>query len=76
MRLQKAERPFLLLGNGIRSAGAVSEMRRFLELVEVPFGLTWLALDFVPDNHCWLMGRPGPMAPARPILPCRIPTSC
>jgi acetolactate synthase I/II/III large subunit len=61
--LDQAERPFVWLGNGVRLAAAQSEAQRLLEKLPVPFGLTWLAMDFVPDNHPGLVGRPGPMAP-------------
>jgi acetolactate synthase-1/2/3 large subunit len=61
--LAEAERPFLWLGNGIRLASAQTEMRQLLEELQVPFGLTWLAMDFLPDDYPALVGRPGPMAP-------------
>lgn len=61
--LTQAERPFLMLGNGIRLAGALAEMRQLLDALGVPFGLTWPAMDFVADDHPGLVGRPGPMAP-------------
>ena len=64
--LCRAERPFLLLGNGIRLAGALPEMRRLVEMLQIPFGLTWPAMDFMPDAHPLLVGRPGPMAPRAP----------
>ena len=59
----EAERPFVLLGNGIRLASALPEIRETLEILKVPFGLTWPAIDFFPDNHPLLVGRPGSMAP-------------
>ncbi len=58
-----AERPFVLLGNGIRLASALPEIREVLEVLKVPFGLTWPAIDFFPDDHPLLVGRPGSMAP-------------
>ena len=61
--LAAAERPFILFGNGVRLAGGVPEMRRLVETLAVPFGLTWPALDFVADDHPRLVGRPGSMAP-------------
>lgn len=64
--LAAAERPFLLFGNGVRLAGAVEELRQLLDAVEAPFGLTWPALDLVPDEYPRLVGRPGPMAPRAP----------
>jgi len=59
----RAERPFVLLGNGIRLASALPEIREVLEVLKVPFGLTWPAIDFFPDDHPLLVGRPGSMAP-------------
>lgn len=61
--LSRAERPFLLLGNGVRLASALDDMRKLVNVLRVPFGLTWPALDFFPDDHPGLVGRPGPMAP-------------
>lgn len=61
--LNDSERPFLLFGNGVRIADAQAEMRQIIETLRVPFGLTWPAMDFVPDDHPLLVGRPGPMAP-------------
>ncbi|HEY3755558.1 MAG TPA: thiamine pyrophosphate-binding protein [Opitutaceae bacterium] len=61
--LRQAERPYLLLGNGIRLAGALPEMGELVERWTAPFGLTWPAMDFVPDDHPNLAGRPGGMAP-------------
>jgi acetolactate synthase-1/2/3 large subunit len=64
--LAAAERPFLLFGNGVRLAGATAEMRRLVDTMPAPFGLTWPALDLVPDDHPGLVGRPGPIAPRAP----------
>jgi acetolactate synthase I/II/III large subunit len=61
--LSQSERPFLWLGNGARLSAAEGELQQLLEALQVPFGLTWLAMDFVPDDEPMLMGRPGPMAP-------------
>ncbi len=64
--LQAAERPFILLGNGVRLSGAGDAARRLVEAAGVPFGLTWPAMDLVPDDHALLVGRPGSMAPRAP----------
>lgn len=61
--LNTSERPFLLFGNGIRIAGAQPALLELIERLQLPFGLTWPAMDFVPDTHPLLVGRPGPMAP-------------
>lgn len=61
--LKQSQRPFILLGNGIRLSSAMPQMRQLIETLNIPFGLTWPAIDFFPDNHPDLVGRPGPMAP-------------
>jgi acetolactate synthase-1/2/3 large subunit len=61
--LNSSERPFLLFGNGIRIAGAESELQEAIELLRLPFGVTWPAMDLIPEDHALLVGRPGPMAP-------------
>ncbi len=61
--LNASERPFLLIGNGVRLADASSEMRQIVEALQVPFGLTWPAMDLFPEDHPSFAGRPGPMAP-------------
>jgi acetolactate synthase I/II/III large subunit len=61
--LAEAERPLLLLGNGIRLSGALQEARELVERLRFPLGLTWPAMDFVPDDLPLLVGRPGSMAP-------------
>lgn len=61
--LKKAERPFLLFGNGVRLASALPELKELEKLLDMPFGLTWPAMDYFPETHPNLIGRPGPMAP-------------
>jgi acetolactate synthase I/II/III large subunit len=61
--LNVAERPVLLIGNGVRLAGARAEMRRLIERLGLPVLTTWPAHDMVPDDHPLMVGRPGPMAP-------------
>ncbi|MDQ6622267.1 MAG: thiamine pyrophosphate-binding protein [Verrucomicrobiota bacterium] len=61
--LGAAERPYLLFGNGVRLATAQNEMQQVIEALQMPFGLTWLAMDLAPSDHPLMVGRPGPMAP-------------
>jgi acetolactate synthase I/II/III large subunit len=61
--LKQAQRPFILLGNGIRLSSALPQMCQLIETLNIPFGLTWPAIDFFPDDYPNLVGRPGPMAP-------------
>lgn len=57
--LHKAERPLLLLGNGIRLAGAVEEAREFYEILGIPVVTSWNGVDLIEDEHPLFYGRPG-----------------
>lgn len=61
--LSHSRRPFMLVGNGVRLARAQQQLAEVIEQLAIPFGLTWPAMDLVPDAHPLLVGRPGPMAP-------------
>src|SRR5260370_16502944 len=61
--LNAAERPAVLVGNGVRLGGARAEMRTLIERLGVPVLTTWPAHDMVPDDHPLMVGRPGPLAP-------------
>jgi acetolactate synthase-1/2/3 large subunit len=61
--LNVAERPLILLGNGVRLAGAEDEFFRVVDLVGVPVLATWLAWDMMYYDHPWYFGRPGAVAP-------------
>jgi acetolactate synthase I/II/III large subunit len=58
--VRKAERPLLLAGHGVRSAGLVDEFRSLVELWQVPVATTFMAKDLVPDEHPLFVGHPGP----------------
>lgn len=57
--LHKSERPLVLLGNGIRLAGAVSEAREFYEALGAPVVTSWNGVDLIEDEHPLFYGRPG-----------------
>lgn len=61
--LNKSDRPVLLLGNGVRLAGADSYLNDLVSCLNIPVLLTWPALDLLPQTHKLLVGRPGPVAP-------------
>lgn len=61
--LNAAERPVVLIGNGVRLAHARNEVRALVEALGVPVLTTWPAHDLVPDDHPLMCGRPGPVAP-------------
>ncbi|MBN2575424.1 MAG: thiamine pyrophosphate-binding protein [Deltaproteobacteria bacterium] len=61
--LNKAERPIILIGNGVRLAKAREEVQELIAELKLPVLLTWPALDMLPDSHELVVGRPGPVAP-------------
>lgn len=61
--LNRAERPVVLVGNGVRLAGAEPAMFEMLKLLNVPALTTWLAIDILHDDHPLYVGRPGAVAP-------------
>jgi acetolactate synthase-1/2/3 large subunit len=57
--LKQARRPVVLVGNGVRHAGAVDTFVAWAERAGIPILTTWKALDMVPDTHPLYVGRPG-----------------
>lgn len=57
--LNKAERPLLLLGNGIRLAKAIPEMQELIKKLHVPVMTTWNGVDLIEDANPLYFGRPG-----------------
>jgi acetolactate synthase-1/2/3 large subunit len=60
--LNKAERPLLFAGNGIRLAHAEAEFERLRTLLGIPTVATWCAADLVPSDDPTYVGRPGTVA--------------
>jgi len=61
--LSQAERPVMLIGNGVRLAGARGELTQLVDRLKIPLLTTWLALDLLPEAHPYFVGRPGTIAP-------------
>jgi acetolactate synthase-1/2/3 large subunit len=61
--LQRAERPVVVAGNGIRAADATDDFCHAIETLRIPVLTTWLGLDLIPDAHPLFAGRPGAIAP-------------
>jgi len=61
-RLNRAERPFIFAGNGVRVSGAAAAFEKLVRLLNVPVGLTWMAMDLLDDDDPLLVGRPGTVA--------------
>ncbi len=60
--LNRAERPIVLIGNGVRLSRAEAEMEQLLRLLDIPVEVTWLAIDLVADDDPLYVGRPGTIA--------------
>jgi acetolactate synthase-1/2/3 large subunit len=57
--LAKAERPILLVGNGVRLAGAMPELHNVIERLQIPVLVTWNAMDHLHTDHPLYVGRFG-----------------
>ena len=57
--LNKAERPLVLLGHGIRLAKAIPEMKELIEKLQIPVMTTWNGVDLIEDDNPLFFGRPG-----------------
>jgi acetolactate synthase-1/2/3 large subunit len=60
--LNQAERPMLLIGNGVRLSRAERELEQLCRLLDIPVEVTWLAIDLVADDDPLYVGRPGTIA--------------
>lgn len=61
-QIAKARRPLLLVGHGVRLAGATAAVRALAERLAIPIATTWNALDTLPWDHPLAAGRPGVVA--------------
>jgi len=57
--LMSAERPIILVGNGVRLSNAERQVLSFIEQTKIPFLTTWNICDFTQSNHPLNIGRPG-----------------
>jgi len=62
-KLNRAERPLLVVGNGVRLAKAEKEFQQLLRALEVPVETTWVAMDLLSHDDPLFVGRPGTLAP-------------
>jgi acetolactate synthase-1/2/3 large subunit len=61
-RLNQAERPIIFAGNGVRVSGAAAGFEKLVRHLNVPVGLTWMAMDLLDDEDQLFVGRPGTVA--------------
>lgn len=58
-RLSRAERPVLLIGGGVRLAGAIDAVRELGRVLRIPCVPTWNALDIFTSDYEFYRGRVG-----------------
>ena len=61
-QLNKAERPLLFAGNGIRLARAERDFTELIQLLKIPVVATWCAADLISSDDPLYVGRPGSVA--------------
>jgi acetolactate synthase-1/2/3 large subunit len=57
--LTKAEKPLLMIGNGVMLSGAAEEVRRFAERTGIPVVTTLHGIGAFPEDHPLSLGMPG-----------------
>ena len=57
--LKKSSRPVLMIGGGVRIAGAVDEIRELGNLLKIPIYPTWNALDIITADYKYYGGKIG-----------------
>jgi acetolactate synthase-1/2/3 large subunit len=60
--LNTAERPVLLVGNGVRLAGAGDALLRLVDALDIPVLATWMGADLLWETHPRYFGKPGTVA--------------
>ena len=56
---QKAKRPIILAGNGVRLSGAVEDLREFSKSNNIPCAVSYLAVDYFEQDNPNYVGRLG-----------------
>ena len=57
--LEKAQRPVIIAGQGIRLGKAVEQFIKFVEKFQIPVVSSKLGIDLLPSNHPLFIGRIG-----------------
>ncbi len=58
-KISKAERPVMIVGEGIRFAGVKDKMLKVMDMLKIPVVTAWNAHDLVADDNPYYCGRPG-----------------
>jgi len=58
-KLNASERPVIMLGNGIRLAGAQDKAAELVKALHIPVLTTWNGIDLIDETNPLYFGRPG-----------------
>ncbi len=58
-RIQKAERPLFIFGQGVRLSGGISAFEAVIKKIKIPLLTSRLGLDIITSDHPLYAGRPG-----------------
>ena len=58
-RIRAAKAPLLLVGTGVRLAGAIPKLEALTERLGIPVAVAWNANDAVPTDSPYFVGMPG-----------------
>ena len=58
----RSDRPLIMIGNGVRLARAIPELRQVLDILSIPAATTWCASDLISADDPLFAGRPGSLA--------------
>lgn len=57
--INNAQRPVILVGNGVRLADAIELFLELIEKLNIPVLTTWKSIDIIEEEHPFYFGRPG-----------------
>lgn len=60
-KIQKAKRPVIYAGGGVRLSGAFTEFRKLVDKLNVPVVTYWNSIDLMENDHRLYVGRGGNM---------------
>ncbi len=59
--IRDSEKPLILVGNGVKLAGAEEKLYQVMEMLRIPAETTWKTADLFDENDPLYAGRPGIM---------------
>jgi acetolactate synthase-1/2/3 large subunit len=57
--INQAERPVILVGNGVRLGKALESFQELIKILNIPCLTTWRTIDFLSEDDPLYIGRPG-----------------